>query len=181
MSLQRSIPTRILEAVAREARACFAQVALGVADKYLHRDGSSTVYAWAMFPADGIVPFQINVVVTPTQFDQGLGAVNDTRYDVQVDFAFPSTLVKFADGENTYIDHVVALRHWLMRGGTWAERIGAAMRSGELEDPDNANREIAHLIGFGWGIPDPVPNTSAIVVPSKLVYETRENSFGEIV
>jgi hypothetical protein len=183
VTLPRSTATRLLEACYREAVACLAQPELGIASDYKLANGDWKVFPFALLEGEIAQAYQINIVVMPFEYNQGVGAVNTTMLDVTFYFHFPVNIRTFqvGIGANSYLDHVCALRDWLFRGGTWADRAGVDLPSAPIEDPDSANRELAHLVHFGWDVPFMMPNKAALVVPAGALWETRETARGGVV
>jgi hypothetical protein len=184
VSLPRAIPTRLLEACDREAKACLAQAALGLEADYKAADGSWKVFPYALLEGESAVQYQINIVVTPSSYEQGVGAINMTFLDVNWFFHFPVLIRTFTVGvgANTYLDHVWALRRWLMLGGTWAARISVAMKAAPIEDPDHSGESLGSLIRWEVGDPFVHPKSKGVlVVPVGTTWETRESSTGELV
>lgn len=133
MSLPRTIKTRLLEALAREAVACFSQAGLGLAERY-STNGVFRIHPYAVVPGDFVHATQVNVVVNMARYTLGAGGISDTEYDAGFTFLFLPDRRIFADGGNTPDDEIGALRRWLMSNGTAG--LVASKNRGCIEDPD---------------------------------------------
>lgn len=167
MALSRCIETRLLEAVWREVKACFAQVTLGLSSLY-----ANNIHARPWMEGDPLHPYTVYVTHVPVKWEPGVGGVGDNYYIVEVAFVFPWSAANFGTGENTFLDHIQELREWLVSGGTFPNS------HMDIEDPDNAGASLAWLKSFAWGEPEPAPGNAGMAVPVMLEYETRVNKAG---
>jgi hypothetical protein len=167
VALSRCIETRLMEAVLREVKACFAQADLGLSDEYGDR-----IYARPWMESDPLVAYTIYINPMPVTWEQGVGGVGESVYNVEVTFIFPWKAATFASGENSFLDHIEELRAYLFSGGTWPNNNNA------IEDPDADNTSLAWIRSFGWAAPEPAPNNAGMAVPVLLGYLTRENESG---
>lgn len=169
MALYRCIETRLLEAVWTETKNCFAQSSLGLASTY-----ASRIYARPFSPSETLSPFTIYINPVAPKWEPGVGGVGDNFYIVEVMFIFPFDLLNIVAGQNTFLDHVHALRQWLTAGGSWTNKTMA------IQDPDNLGHEVAHLTAITQESPGPAPNNAGVSVPVLLEYETREDRGGVV-
>lgn len=169
MALSRCIETRLLEAVWRETKACFAQADLGLADLYANQ-----IHARPWQEGEALNPYTIFITPVPAKWEQGVGGVSDNFYIIEVTFVFPWSAANFAAGGNTFIDHIQELRAYLTGSGSLSTRTGA------IADPDNLTQEVAHIASFAWTEPSPAPGNAGMAVPVLLEYETRENKLGVV-
>src|SRR5687768_11111514 len=99
MALPRYVPTKLLEACNREARACFEQASLVATLPIIGEVTLETLYkandVWNIHPfplmagATIQLPRQVNIQIMPAEFEPGLGGTNKTGYMVEFDFFFP--------------------------------------------------------------------------------------------
>ena len=167
MALSRCIETRLMEAVLREVKACFAQADLGLATIYADR-----IYARPWSEGEPITPHTVYVNPSPLMWEPGASGVSVNIYAVEVAFVFPWNAANFANGQNTFLDHVEELRAWLVTGGTMPNN------HLDIEDPDNAGASLGWLRSFRWTDPQPAPGNAGMAVPVILEYETRETKAG---
>jgi hypothetical protein len=182
MALSRCTETRLLEAVWYEVKACFARSDLGLTDKYFP-NGVAKIYAHPFDKEEQLTltPWTIVVTPIPPRWTPGVGGAGDNYYVVEVAFIFPKEAFHIQPGRTTFLDHIDALRRWLVDGGSWAEEVGHALAGMPIRDPDNSAKEVAHMRSFAQTEDFEAPNNCGIVVPVLIEFETFETDEGDIV
>ncbi len=162
IALRREIPTRLLEACVREARALFEPLALGY-----------RVFPYpAMIGAERFTGArQINVVNVPPDYEIGVGGISTTEYTIEFAFYFPRAIMVFQTGNTSYLDEITLLRRWLHAGGT------VPNRNGRLADPDHPGQFInTDIKKFTWMRPTIQREEAAIEIPVHVTFGCREDA-----
>jgi hypothetical protein len=173
MALIRSIPTRLLEAAWRETINCYARPELNLVEAYGGPDGWR-IFAHPFLPGKNVIPRQINITPVPPVWEPGCSGVSDTEYALEFLYTFPAAVFDFKAGGNSYLDELIALRIWLLHGGS------ANNRNARLPDPDHAGAPITgDLVRFTWERPVGVDNGIEVAVIA--TFTTNEDRAGSRV
>lgn len=166
ITLRREIPTRLLEACVREAKALYEPLGLGYEEK---------IFGYPiMSEADLVNPRQLHVVNVPPNYETGVGGFGSSEYTIEFCFYLPIQLARLEEGQNTYLDEIMLLRRWLYAGGS------AANRNGRLEDPDFPGKTInTEIKRFAWLNPEVLPGNVGIEVPVHVTFGVDETTDGK--
>jgi len=140
MTATRCIATRLIEACASEAVACFDQDARLKA-LYSNGKGVWRVHPWPLFPGEaGELPegCHLRIALTPMTYVTGVGGVNTPAYVATFQFVMNMEALKFKTGDRAWYDDILTLRRWLYAGGTKPNRTGS------IADPDFTNEPGQH-------------------------------------
>lgn len=136
----RCIATRLIEACANEAIACFSTDAR-LTSLYSNNRGVWRIHPWPFMPGEEAkleAGCHLRIMLTPMTYLTGTGQVNTPVYIATFQFVMNLDAIIFKPGAKTWYDDLMTLRKWLYSGGTKPNKTGS------IADPDFTNTPGQH-------------------------------------
>lgn len=182
MPTTRCIATRLIEACAREAAACFDQDAR-LKSLYSNGRGAWRIKHRPLLPGEAAQLAEgchLFIGLTPTDFLTGIGQASTTTYVATFQLVMNLAALEFNDGDISWYDDAMSLRRWLYGGGTRPNKTGS------IADPDFTSAPGQHefltvaLTEFKLADLSSFPN-KRFVASFDVTWQTREDSQGNRV